>query len=59
MSEEWRAEEFKYIEEELLGIIQIIDTPLIDRDDVYKQLGKIYVKAEFALDHVKRLKDEA
>lgn len=59
MSEEQRAEELKYIEEKLLGIIQIIDTLRIGRDDAIDRLGKIYVKAEFALDSVKRLKDEA
>lgn len=59
MSEEQKKKELEYIEEKLSSILQIINEPRISRDDVYEQLGKIYARTEFALDRVKRLKDEA
>lgn len=59
MSEEQRVKELNYIEEKLLSIIQVIEEPRICRDDVYERLGQIYAKTEFALESVKRLKDEA
>lgn len=59
MSEEQRVKELNYIEEKLLGILQIIDEPRSSRGDVYEQLGKIYARTGLALKSVKRLKDEA
>jgi len=59
MSEEQRAKELNYIEEKLSSILQIIDKPRSSRGDVYEQLGKIYARTGFALESVKRLKDEA
>ena len=58
MSDEQRAEELNYIEEKLSDILQITSEPRHSRDDYIIQIGKIIAKTEFALDRVKRLKDE-
>ena len=59
MSEEQRAKELNYIEEKLSSILQITSEPRHSRDDYIIQIGKIISKTEFALESVKRLKDEA
>ena len=58
MSDEQRAEELNYIEEKLSDILQIINERRASGDDAITLLGKIIAKTEFALDRVKRLKDE-
>lgn len=59
MSEEEKKKELEYIEEKLSSILQITSEPRHSRDDYIILLGKIIAKTEFALDRVKRLKDEA
>ncbi len=59
MSEEQKKKELEYIEEKLLSILQIINERRASGDDAITLLGKIIAKTEFALDRVKRLKDEA
>ena len=58
MSEEQKKKELEYIEEKLLSILQIINERRASGDDAITLLGKIIAKTEFALDRVKRLKDE-